>query len=166
METDNTQEEFMYKISTIQKFINHLNIILNEQNEDEIDKAYKIITKFNKTLDSDKESKDSLLLTSEEQSEDEKSEQEQSEQEQSEQEQSEDEQKEESNSKKLSESESDSESEEEKPVLQPVKLFPEDLSLIYQNFINKIPCLEKIIVKPNYNIEKNLEIFIGKSKKY
>jgi len=160
METDNTQEEFMYKISTIQKFINHLNIILNEQNEDEIDKAYKIITKFNKTLDSDKESKDSILLTSEEQSEDEKSEQEQSEQEQSEDE------KEESNSKKLSESESDSESEEEKPVLQPVKLFPEDLSLIYQNFINKIPCLEKIIVKPNYNIEKNLDIFIGKSKKY
>jgi Sec-independent protein translocase protein TatA len=88
---------------------------------------------------------------------------------------SEDESESKSESPKLltSESQSQDESEDEAPVSEkkihifqsePVKT--DEITMIYQNLINNNPTMDKIFMKPSYDIQKNIEIFIGKSNKY
>ena len=74
-----------------------------------------------------------------------------------------------------SQSEDDSEdeqSEEEPPVLEKTHVFQsesvktDEMTLIYENLINNNPTIHKLFMKPSYDIQKNMEIFIGKSNKY
>jgi len=42
----------------------------------------------------------------------------------------------------------------------------EGISQIYQDFINNNNCVDKLYMKPNYDINKNIENFVERSNKY
>ena len=78
-----------------------------------------------------------------------------------------------------SEDESENESEEEEEKEESIKLTSSEsetvksenenknnLTLLFENFINKNTNIEKLFIKPTYDIIKNMETFIKSSSKY
>ena len=71
-------------------------------------------------------------------------------------------------SEEQSEDESEEEDDEEKKIqiIKSETVRIDEMKLIYENFLNNNSNINKLFTKPSYDIQKNMDIFIGKSNKY